>query len=191
MAGQYLMPHNYHLVLHFWYTLIKLQSPLSSMDMHLIHLSNTSLDYAQRHKLCPFQKWLNLTHLDTFIHSPLEFASVNGQKLWDPVSQADWDVLKSYLNMFHNPLPWFDVPSYSIHIDHGVHVSFHNAAISRQLVLSTSHAGSTPGTLTSLWQKVMASQAYCPPPFYIHIPLQRCLFGGMTCWDGPIGHPLC
>jgi hypothetical protein len=24
--------------------------------------------------------------------------------------------------MFHNPLPWFDLPSYSVHVDRGVHI---------------------------------------------------------------------
>jgi hypothetical protein len=63
-----------------YHTLSKLQSPLSSMDMHLIRPSDTSVDYAQCHKLCSFWKWLNLTHLDTFIHGPFKFASVNGRK---------------------------------------------------------------------------------------------------------------
>jgi hypothetical protein len=132
-----------------YHTLSKLQSPLAMTDTHLIRPSDTSVDYAQRHKLCPFQKWLNLTHLDTFIHGPFEFASVHGRKTRDRVSQADWDVLKSHLDMFHNPLPRFDVPSYSIHVDRGAHVQFHDATLSRQLVLAASHATDTPGALYS------------------------------------------
>ncbi len=97
-----------------YHTLSNLQSPPSSMDTHLIRPSNTLVDYAQRHKLSPFWKWLNLTHLDTFIHGPFEFASINGWITWDCVSQANWDVLKSHLNMFRNPLPQFDVPLFSI-----------------------------------------------------------------------------
>jgi hypothetical protein len=54
-----------------------------------------------------------------------------------------------HLDMFHNPLPQFDIPSYSIHVDRGMHISFHDAAISRHLVLTTSHVGITPGTPTS------------------------------------------
>jgi hypothetical protein len=46
-----------------YHILSKLQSPLSSMDTHLIRPSNTLVDYNQCHKLCPFWKWLNLTHL--------------------------------------------------------------------------------------------------------------------------------
>jgi hypothetical protein len=42
--------------------------------------------------------------------------NVHGQKTQDCVSQA-------------NPLPCFDVPSYSIHVDHGVHVQFLVAAL--------------------------------------------------------------
>ncbi len=158
------------------------QSLLSSMDMHLIHLSNRFVDYAQCHKLCPFWKWLNLTHLNTFIHGPFKFTSVNGRKTGDPVSQTNWDILKSHLTMFHNPLLRFNVPLYSILVDRSANVSFQDAAISCQLVLSTSHAGTTPSTLTSPWQKVMASQAYCPPLF-IHtitkVPLWRY---GMLRW---------
>jgi hypothetical protein len=50
--------------------------PGLSMDTHLICPSDTSDDYALRHNLRPFREWLNITHLDTFIHVPFEFASV-------------------------------------------------------------------------------------------------------------------
>jgi hypothetical protein len=62
-----------------YHTLSKLQSPLATTDTHPIFPSDTSVNYAQCHKLCPFQKWLNLIHLDTFIHGPYEFASVHGR----------------------------------------------------------------------------------------------------------------
>ncbi len=71
-------------------------------------------------------------------------------KTQDCISQANWDILMSHLDMFHNPLPQSNVPSYSIHVDLGVHVSFHDAAISCQLVLTTSHVGGAPGTPPSL-----------------------------------------
>ncbi len=126
-----------------YHTMSKLQFPLSSTETHLIKPSNTLIN-----KLHPFRKWLNLTHLDTFIHGPFKFASVNGQKIRDRVSQANWDVLKLHLNMFHNPIPQFDVPSYSIHIDRYAHVQFQDATISRQLILTASHATDSPGMLT-------------------------------------------
>ncbi len=39
-----------------YHTLSELQSPLTTTDTHLIRLSDTSVNYAQCHKLCPFQK---------------------------------------------------------------------------------------------------------------------------------------
>ncbi len=55
--------------------------PDLSTDTHLICPYKTSDDYALCHKLHPFRKRLNITHLDTFIHGPFEFVSVQGQKL--------------------------------------------------------------------------------------------------------------
>jgi hypothetical protein len=52
-----------------YHNLGKLQSPLSLKETHLIKPSDTSVDYAQRHKLRPFCKWINLTHLDRYVHS--------------------------------------------------------------------------------------------------------------------------
>ena len=137
---------------HFWlqyHTLGELQSPLSTMDTHLIRPSDSSKDYATRHKLLPFHKWVNLTHYDTFIHGPFDFATVNSRKTQDRISQPDWDILKTHCNMFHNPLPHFDVPSYSIHVDRGAHVMFHSDVIARQLIISAPNANDTPGALKS------------------------------------------
>jgi hypothetical protein len=50
--------------------------PDLSTDTHLIRPSETSDDYALHHNLHPFKKWLNITHLNIFIHGPFEFASV-------------------------------------------------------------------------------------------------------------------
>jgi hypothetical protein len=126
----------------------ELLSPLSSTETHLIKPSDTSVDYAHRHRLRPFCKWLNLTHLDTFVHGPFKFATVHGRKTHDRISQVDWDVLKSHLDMFHNPISPFDVPTYSIHVDRCAHVHFHDATISRQLILAASADKPAPGTPT-------------------------------------------
>ncbi len=146
----------------------ELQSPLSTIDTHLIWPSDILEDYANHHKLCPFWKWLNLTHHNTFIHGPFVFATINGRNMQDHVSQANWDMLKTHLDMFNNPLLWFDVPSYSAHIDRGTHLLFHNAAITHQLILLTSHAQAAPGTLHSPWQKVIEFWAN-HPSFFLFI----------------------
>ncbi len=165
--------------------------PKGSRIISLIHPSDSSEDYATRHKLLPFCKWVNLTHHDTFIHGPFDFATVNGRKTWECISQSDWDVLKTHCNMFHNPLPRFDVPSYSIHVDRWAHVTFHCDAITHQLKKNLApNANETPGALKSPWQKATASWANHPPTF-LYTPLWRCLIWGMTCWNGHIGSPLC
>jgi hypothetical protein len=83
-----------------------------------------------------------------FIHGPFDFASINGRKTQDCISQSDWDILNTHCNMFHTPLPRFDVPSYFIHIDHGVHVSFHAAAIANQPLILGTLCVDTPVPLT-------------------------------------------
>jgi hypothetical protein len=93
------------------------------------------------------KKWVNLTHRDTFIQGPFDFSSINGRKTRGRVSQMNWDILKSHCHMFHNLLPSFDVPSYSIHVDQGAHVLFHDAAITRQLISMASHASEPSGLL--------------------------------------------
>jgi hypothetical protein len=145
-----------------YHTSSELLSPLSSTETHLIKPSDTSVDYAHRHKLRPFCKWLNLTHLDTFVHGPFEFATVHGQKTRDHISQVDWDVLKSHLDMFHNPIPPFDVLTYSIHIDRFAHVQFHDATISCQLILAASADKPAPGMPTPQCQKVPVFIASTP-----------------------------
>jgi hypothetical protein len=52
--------------------------------------------------------------------------------------EDDWDVLSRHQSMFNNPIPRFDVPTYSIHIDHGAHVTFHDQALWSNFVLKIS-----------------------------------------------------
>ena len=49
---------------------------------------------------------------------------VNGRKTRDRVSRDDWNVLASHSSMYHNAIPRFDLPSYSIHVDRGVHIAY-------------------------------------------------------------------
>jgi hypothetical protein len=114
-----------------YHTLSEHQSPLSTMDTHLIRPSDSLEDSTTQHKLLPCCKLVNLTHQDIFIHSPFQFVTVNGRKTQDHISQPDWDVFKAYCGMFHNPLPQFDAPSYSIHVDPGAHVTIQSDTIAR------------------------------------------------------------
>jgi hypothetical protein len=120
-----------------------LASPCSSTDTHLVRPSDTSDSYAARHKLMPFRKWLNICHLDTYIHGPFNFASVCGRKTRDRVAQSDWDVLHRHSLMFNNPVPRFDVPTYSVHSDRGAHVTFHDDSTCAILMLEHSRMSET------------------------------------------------
>jgi hypothetical protein len=92
-----------------------------SIDAHLITPLDTSEDRASRQNLVPVRCWVNLTHGDTYIHGPFEFATVRGRKTRDRVDINDWNVLLAKSSMFVNKVPKLDLPSYSIHVDHGVH----------------------------------------------------------------------
>ena len=109
-----------------YHDIADITTPTISSDTHLIRPSDTSAAYAARHKLVPYRKWINLTHEDTYIHGPFEFATIRGRKTRDRVSQSDWDVLSSHTHMFQNEIPRTDIPSYSIHVDRGVHVTVHD-----------------------------------------------------------------
>ncbi len=112
--------------------------PSLSTETHLVRPSDTSDDYAQCHNLLSFQKWLNITHLDTHIHGPFEFATVRSRKMGDRISQDDWDVLWKHSSMFQNPLLTFDVPTYSIHVDQGAYVKYHDKALTDILCFEAS-----------------------------------------------------
>jgi hypothetical protein len=62
--------------LHQYHEVLDIQSPHLSLETNLIKPLDLSASYASRHKLVPHCKWLNISHLGTFIHGPFEFASV-------------------------------------------------------------------------------------------------------------------
>ena len=136
--------------------------PNLSSETHLIRPSDTLVDYALCHKLLPFRKWLNITHSDTFIHGPFEFATVRGQKTCDRVSQDDWNVLLRHVSMFQNPTPRFDVPTYSIHVDRGAHVIYHDQTHCDILRIKASHTSEGLSNWCYPWQKVLARSRATP-----------------------------
>ena len=132
-------------------------SPSSSSETHLIRPSDTSVAYASRHNLLPFRKWVNITHLDTYIHGPFDFAAIRGRKSRDRISQHDWEMLSSHKSMFHNPVPSFELPSYSIHVDRGAHVSFINSSFEAQASSTANCSSLFDDTAWEELQKVFLS----------------------------------
>jgi hypothetical protein len=63
-----------------------------------------SAHYAQdSHKLLSFQKYINLTHWDTFIHGPFDLSTINNKKSRDRICQSDWDILNPIVISFTQP----------------------------------------------------------------------------------------
>ena len=123
--------------------------PDQASETHLIRPSPSSAAYAIRHHLVPAQNYVHLLHEDTFIHGPFDFAKVNNRKTSDRISEKDWQVLARFSQLFQNPLPSFDVPTYLVHVDNGVHAVFignyHNAMLIPPIPLprdDTSDSGS-------------------------------------------------
>ena len=50
---------------------------------------------------------------------------MNNRKTRDRISKQDWQVLASFSHLFQNPLPSFDVPTYSVHVVNGIHAVFY------------------------------------------------------------------
>jgi hypothetical protein len=94
------------------------------IDAYLLTPSDTSESQALCHHLVPVHCWVNLTHGDTFIHGPLDFATIRGRKTRNRIDQTDWDVLSSKSSMFVNKVPQFTLPTHSIHSDSGVYSIF-------------------------------------------------------------------
>ncbi len=120
-----------------------LRFPCLALDTHIVCPCDTSNSYRTRHKLMPFSKWLNICHLDTYIHGPFDFALIRGRKTRDRIAQVDWDALSRHTSMFSNPVPSFDVTTYSVNCDRGAHVTVHITAACELLLLEQSNTSDT------------------------------------------------
>jgi hypothetical protein len=112
--------------------------PDQASETHLVRPSFLSSAYAIKHHLVPARKYVHLLHEGTFIHGPFDFATVHNCKTRDWVRKKDWQVLASFSHQFQNPLPSFDVPTYSVHLENGVHVVFYGILDAAMLLLQPS-----------------------------------------------------
>ena len=136
----------------FWFQYFKesdVLHPGEAGETHLVRPSPSFAGYAIGHNLVPARKYVHLLHEDIFIHGPFDVATVNNRKTRDRISKLDWQVLASFSHRFQNPLPRFDVPTYLVHVDNGVHAvfygKFHDAMLIPPLPLprdNTSDSGS-------------------------------------------------
>ncbi|KAL3762115.1 hypothetical protein ACHAWU_001566 [Discostella pseudostelligera] len=96
---------------------------LTPLDSHLIKPSDSSVAYATRHHLVPCRRFVNISHQDTYICGPFDFAIINGRKSRDRIAQEQWDILAAHSSMFTNAIPSTTLPSYSIHVDQTFHIT--------------------------------------------------------------------
>jgi hypothetical protein len=110
-----------------------LMGPCSSYDTHLIQPTDTSEAYASCHHLLPFCQYVNLTHSDTYIHGPFNFATFGGRKSCNRVGGDDWSILRLRTAMFHNSVPSLEVTTYSVHINACTHTTFNSGSPSKDM----------------------------------------------------------
>ena len=117
-------------------------TPTSSTATQFIRPSDTSEAHATCLSLVPFRHWDTLTHSNTYVHGPFNFAATHGRQTRNRISKINWDAISSHSSMTSNPLPSLDLPSYSIHVNCGVHISYCNIS-SIQLLLSAASDDNT------------------------------------------------
>ncbi len=103
--------------------------PCSSSDTNLIRPSNTLEAYPKCHRLLYFHCFVHPTHSDTYIHGPFDFATVHSRKSCNPVCSVDWDILRSFTDMFHDPIPLVEVLTFSVHVNACTHTMFHETSL--------------------------------------------------------------
>jgi hypothetical protein len=69
---------------------------------------------ATKQRLVPFHHWLNLTDTDTNFHGPFDFA---GEKDTQPGFPSQLGHNFAPYVPVSEPLPWFDLPSYSNYVN--------------------------------------------------------------------------
>ena len=118
-------------------------TPTLTSETHLIRPSDSSPQLAARHGLVPFRRWVTLTHESTFIHGPFDFTTIHGRKSRDRIGKSDWIELQKRQSMFDNRPPSLDLPTFSIHVDRGVHTTHSSEENAQQLIAVASYHLST------------------------------------------------
>ena len=109
-----------------YYSSGNLLTPTStSLSTHLVKPSDISDACTKHHDLIASKQWVTLTHTSTYIHSPFDFASLQNQKTRDRIYADDWTVLYNHHRaMYTKSPPKLDMPTYSVHMNRSVHVSY-------------------------------------------------------------------
>ena len=98
-----------------YHPVLEVAYPGRDKRTHMIRPAPESVEYAKAQGLKPFSQWVRLTNADTYICGPFEFATINGRRTRDRVSEEHWKLLREFGHLFTNETPCLDLPDYSIH----------------------------------------------------------------------------
>jgi hypothetical protein len=85
--------------------------------------------------LFPFSQWLNLLHDSTFIHGPFEFATINGRKTRDRISDADWKQLIAAKDKYDDAPPNIQIQDFTgVQFSRSFHTSIYDSSVRERVV---------------------------------------------------------
>ena len=120
-----------HVNQRFWlqyHSVSDIQTPTEASRTHLIRPSDTSAQYARSQGLKALRLWMNLSDQSTYLHGPFKFDTIRGRRSRDRIDQSDWEILASLRSSYSNAPPRLDLPTFSVHVDRGIHTTVQNPA---------------------------------------------------------------
>ena len=111
-------------------------------DYHLIKPISESPAYCEQKNLVAYSQWIHIHHENTFIHGPFNFASINGRKTRDRISNIDWQILADSKARFDNEPPTLHQTTaytYSYHTNSQFHTIRHDESVTQRLNAMSMH----------------------------------------------------
>jgi hypothetical protein len=118
--GRFVVNHNYHLI-----------KPISE-----------SPAYREQKNIVAYSQWTHIHHENTYIHGPFDFASINGRKTRDRISQHDWQILSDSRSKFDNEPPSLrqtTAYTYSYHTNSQFHTIRQDESVTKRLHAMSMH----------------------------------------------------
>ena len=100
---------------------------------HIIKPTICEEKYCVEKSLIPYETWSYIGQENIFIHSPFDFATLNGRKTKDRISEFDWKKLIQSKDEYHNHPPVLTAPRVSLHIDTPIYSSHTSVSISSKI----------------------------------------------------------
>ena len=111
-------------------------------DYHLIKPISESTAYREQKNIVAYSQWIHIHHENTYIHGPFNFASINGRKTRDRISNIDWQILADSKSKYHNEPPTLHQTTaytYSYHTNSQFHTIRHDESVTKRLHAMSMH----------------------------------------------------